>query len=594
MHDRRRFLEVSAHSQDPTFPRPSPSHAPLAPAGLARNTARVSPALPPSAPSPLAPGYKLDRYELLCPIAEGGMASVWIARQTGKHGFQKLVAVKTILPKYAAEPVFQQMFLDEVRIASRIEHSHVTQILDVGEQHDVTYLVMEYVDGDALSKVHRAAREAGRLMHPGVLLRVMADACGGLHAAHELHGPDRRLLGVVHRDVSPQNILVSTKGVSKLIDFGIAKARNRLAEDTNAGQLKGKVRYMAPEQALGQPVDRRADVWAVGAVLYHLLSGRAPFEGENDVKTLFLLTSGRPPMPMRGDVHPTVAAVVRRALSHDPGARFATAAEMQEALEEAIREAGLVTTSAEVATYLAGEVGARAQKRKEAIALGLSAADAREKYADIMRANTDRSTATGATGARVIAERLTAQADQVASEEVTVRDGLSASRSSAGQTLGSAAVAIPARDGARGLRLAIVGCVVGAAISVLALGALQGSKSKGSAASAPRETAPAIAEPRGAIVPPVVRSAPNIPPPPPATPEAPASEPTSLAAHAAPSPAESKLTAQPARASAPLAAEHVPAPSSFTETPPSTPSPAARAPRPAPPSTAAPRVNDGF
>ena len=120
--------------------------------------------LAPPQPSPLAPGYKLDRYELLCPIAEESMASVWIARQTGKHGFQKLVAIKTVLPKCASDPNFQQMFLDEVRIASRIEHANVAQILDVGEQHGVTYLVMEYVDGDALSKVHRAARETARLM----------------------------------------------------------------------------------------------------------------------------------------------------------------------------------------------------------------------------------------------------------------------------------------------------------------------------------------------------------------------------------------------------------------------------------------------
>ena len=355
----------------------------------------MSLAPPHLSPSPLAPGYKLDRYELLCPIAEGGMASLWIARQTGKHGFQKLVAIKTILPKYASDPNFQQMFLDEVRIASRIEHANVTQILDVGEQHGVTYLVMEYVDGDALSKLHRAAREKKQLMHQGVLLRVMADACGGLHAAHELHGADGALLGVVHRDVSPQNILVSTKGVSKLIDFGIAKARNRLAEDTNAGQLKGKVRYMAPEQASAtgrSPVDRRADIWAVGAVLYHLLSGRAPFEGENEVKTLFLLTSGRPPTPMRTNVHPAVAAVVRRsALPRARQARYATAAELQQALEEAIAEAGLATTTAEVAAYVSKEVGVRVFKRKEAIALGLSAADARERYADIMRANTDKS-----------------------------------------------------------------------------------------------------------------------------------------------------------------------------------------------------------
>ena len=126
-------------------------------------------------PSPLAPGFRLDRYELICPIAEGGMASVWIARQTGRHGFKKLVAVKTILPKHAADPRFQRMFLDEARIASRIEHVNVAQILDVGEQHDVTYLVLEYVDGDALSRLQRALGRNEARIPLGVALRIMAD-----------------------------------------------------------------------------------------------------------------------------------------------------------------------------------------------------------------------------------------------------------------------------------------------------------------------------------------------------------------------------------------------------------------------------------
>ena len=543
--------------------------------------------LAPPQPSPLAPGYKLDRYELLCPIAEGGMASVWIARQTGKHGFQKLVAIKTILPKYASDPNFQQMFLDEVRIASRIEHVSVTQILDVGEQHGVTYLVMEYVDGDALSKVHRAAREKANLIPPGIVLRVMADVCGGLHAAHDLHGPDGQFLGVVHRDVSPQNILVSTRGLAKLIDFGIAKARNRISEDTSAGQLKGKVRYMAPEQALGHVVDRRADVWAVGAVLYHLLSGRAPFEGENEVKTLFLLTSGRPPTPMRGNVHPAVVAVVRRALSHAPDARFATAAELQLAIEDAIKQADLVTTSTAVGAYLAQEVGARAQKRKEAIALGLSAAEARERYADMMSSNTEKSHGgTSASGARAIAEVLTAKADQIASDDVTVRDVTSpASKSATGQTLGSAAISIgAARAPGRGMRLAVVGSVVGAAIGVLAIGAIRFAGHKSSAAGAPAAAATATkpAEATSAFAFP-----PDVPPPPAAleaTPPAP--DPATTGAKPAAQPAKIAPPPTSKPASPPVAAARP----ATTASPP----PAAHATTPPPVTTVVPRVNDGF
>ena len=153
------------------------------------------------------------------------MASVWVARQRGKHGFEKLVALKTILPKFAADVRFQEMFLDEARIASRIEHLNVAQIFDLGEEHEVLYLAMEYVDGDSLSKLNRACQRGGIKIPPNILLRVLADTCAGLHEAHELKDATGRPLEIVHRDVSPHNILVSTKGIAKLIDFGIAKAR---------------------------------------------------------------------------------------------------------------------------------------------------------------------------------------------------------------------------------------------------------------------------------------------------------------------------------------------------------------------------------
>jgi len=326
------------------------------------------------------------------------MASVWIARQTGKHGFEKLVAVKTILPKFAADARFQKMFVDEARIASRIEHANVAQILDVGEQHGTTYLVMEYVDGDSLSTVNRSLQRKGLKMPPGVLLRLMSEVCGGLHAAHELRNPDGALLGVVHRDVSPQNVLVSTRGIAKLIDFGIAKARDRGAGDTNTETLKGKVRYMAPEQAHGQHVDRRADLWAVGAVMYYFLTGKPPYDGESDVQTLLLLTSGRPPPPVPPTVHRAIAAVIQRALATAPEERYPTAAEMQHAVQEAIVEAGVGLSAAAVASFLAEHVAEPSRKRKEAIALGIKAAADREKFEEMMRSNLRVTGATSRTG----------------------------------------------------------------------------------------------------------------------------------------------------------------------------------------------------
>lgn len=317
------------------------------------------------------------------------MATVWVARQTGKHGFEKLVAIKTILPKFASDPAFQKMFRDEARIASRIEHTNAAQILDVGEQHDMTYLVMEYVDGDALSSVYRTLKKSNLRIPPGIVLRILADACGALHAAHELRDEQGALLNVVHRDVSPQNILVSTKGVAKIIDFGIAKARDRISGDTNSGQVKGKVRYMAPEQAMGRAIDRRADIWAIGAILYHMLSGKPPYDGETDVQALMTLTSGLPPVPLPPSVPAPVAAVVKRALRPAPDARFATAAEMQQAIEEAMSEAKLTTSVAAVASFLGKQVSDRIQKRKDAIALGLKAAAERDRVAKVMRSNAE-------------------------------------------------------------------------------------------------------------------------------------------------------------------------------------------------------------
>ena len=163
----------------------------------------------PLRPAALAPGSRLDRYELLYPLAQGGMGSVWGARMRGKHGFEKLVALKTILPQHAADPRVRQMFLDEARIASRIDHENVARILDLGEERDVLYLVMEWVDGDSLANLEHAARRAKTPLPVGLAVHLVAGVCAGLHAAHELTDARGARLGVVHRDVSPQNVLVS-------------------------------------------------------------------------------------------------------------------------------------------------------------------------------------------------------------------------------------------------------------------------------------------------------------------------------------------------------------------------------------------------
>lgn len=336
-------------------------------------------------PSPLEPGYYLDRYELLCPIADGGMASVWVARLQGKHGFEKLFAIKTILPQHAADARFQQMFLDEARVASRVEHTNVAQILDLGEQHDILYIVMEWVDGESLSRLYRTAKKKNVAIPQGVLLRILADACGGLHAAHELAGPDGKSLNVVHRDVTPQNILVSSQGVARLIDFGIAKARDRLADDTNAGMLKGKLHYMAPEQATGDDVDRRTDVFGIGAVLYRMLAHKPAFDAQSPQLLLQRFGTKQPPPPLPSSVHPAVAQLVMRALALEPRDRFATAAELQTAIEGAMVQAKITATTHDVARFAKEHLADHLKERKQAIELAINAAKDRQRVRDALK-----------------------------------------------------------------------------------------------------------------------------------------------------------------------------------------------------------------
>jgi serine/threonine protein kinase len=342
-----------------------------------------TPSTPPMAD--LEPGYKLDRYELLAPYARGGMASVWLGRVRGKHGFERIVAIKTILPEYASDPDFRAMLLDEARIASAVEHPNVAQTIDVGEEHGVVYLVLEWIDGDSLYTLHRMLEKQKQLLPAGVVLRVMADACRGLHAAHELRDKAGHLINVVHRDVSPHNILINPAGVAKLIDFGVAKAQGRFVGSTSAGIIKGKVRFMAPEQALGKPVDRRADLWSVGATLQYLLTGTNPYSGSNDVEVLLTISRGDAPKPLPSSVHPAIAEVVARALAPDPTNRYQTAASLARAIDVAAGQANCRASAVEVAEMLQTSGKPLQERRQRAIDLALKAAEGRAHYNELLQ-----------------------------------------------------------------------------------------------------------------------------------------------------------------------------------------------------------------
>lgn len=327
----------------------------------------------------LAPGYRLDRYELLCPIASGGMATVWLARLRGKRGFEKLFAIKTIKTELITDPRYQEMFLDEARIASGIEHPNVAQILDLGEQDDNLYIVMEWVDGESLAKLARLALRKKKLLPLEIILRLMADACAGLHAAHELADVQGHNVGIVHRDVSPQNLLVTVSGALKVIDFGVAKARTRSAGDTQSGVVKGKIRYMAPEQVNAKAVDRRADVWALGTCLHELMNGRPPYHELADLDVVRHLMTEDPTPRFDPDLAPALKRVLTRSLARDPQERFATAAAMRRAIESAIEELDLNVTSEDVADYVRQNFPELEKTRRETIAKAVEASQARTK-----------------------------------------------------------------------------------------------------------------------------------------------------------------------------------------------------------------------
>src|SRR5690606_6429832 len=223
---------------------------------------------------------RIDRYDLVAEIASGGMATVYLARLAGVGGFQRFVAIKRLHPHLAKEKEFVEMFLDEARLAAGIHHPNVVPILEVGASERGYYLVMEYIEGDTLARLlARAATTAGKIP-ADIAIRILLDMLQGLHAAHELKDEKGMATELVHRDVSPQNILVGMDGVSRITDFGVARAASRLSA-TRVGQLKGKIAYMAPEQAAGDTrVDRRADIFSAGIVLWEVLASRRLFKAE--------------------------------------------------------------------------------------------------------------------------------------------------------------------------------------------------------------------------------------------------------------------------------------------------------------------------
>ncbi|WP_437602495.1 serine/threonine-protein kinase [Sorangium sp. So ce590] len=305
------------------------------------------------------------RYLLFDEIGAGGMATVHLGRQHGAAGFRRTVAVKRLYPQFVRDPELVAMLLDEARVAARVRHPNVVSTIDVVSSGGEVLLVMEYVHGESLARLLRAATRDGGAPPPRITCAVLAGALHGLHAAHEATTEDGAPLGLVHRDVSPHNLLVGEDGVARVLDFGVAKSAGR-AQITRDGQIKGKLAYMSPEQIAGEPLDRRADVYSAGVVLWETLTGERLFEGRGEALSILrLLQAGvDPPSARRPGVPPELEAITLRALARGPEDRFPTARAMALALEAT----GLAASTSEVGGWVSSLAGESLAQRAALIA----------------------------------------------------------------------------------------------------------------------------------------------------------------------------------------------------------------------------------
>ena len=292
------------------------------------------------------------------------MANLYLGRFAGPDGFEKLVAIKIIHDHLTANPEFVRMFVDEARLVSRIYHPNVAQIIELGRVGRTYFIAMEYVEGESVGAILRRTKPSY-----GCAARIVADAAAGLHAAHELRNNEGEPFNVVHRDVSPQNILVAYGGTTKVVDFGVAHAKGML-HTTKDGSLKGKFGYMAPEQAASQPVDRRADVFVLGVVLYELTTRRKLFKAASDSETIQKVLSGEITRPTEvcDDYPPGLEEVVLRALQRERGERYQTAEAMQEAIEKFIVTHGDPVLPTHVGKMMAEVFADRVKKKKRILA----------------------------------------------------------------------------------------------------------------------------------------------------------------------------------------------------------------------------------
>ena len=298
---------------------------------------------------------QLGKYTLIRKLATGGMAEVFLAKAAGPMGFEKTLVVKRILPHLAEDPAFVEMFLSEAKLAAQLNHPNIVQIFDFGEADDAYFLAMEFIDGPNLRVLLKRASQQGVALPPAVCARLIATACEGLAFAHDFADPGTgELLGLIHRDISPDNVLVSRQGAVKVVDFGIAKAAGQ-SHKTQSGVIKGKLAYMPPEQIRAKQLDRRVDVYALGVVLYELLTGSKPFEATTDASLMqaILFEPLVPVAERRPDLPEPLQRILEKALSKDREQRYPDCLSFSAELEEFILSVGKPVTTQQIVQLIA-------------------------------------------------------------------------------------------------------------------------------------------------------------------------------------------------------------------------------------------------
>jgi serine/threonine protein kinase len=325
-------------------------------------------------------GTRFGKYSLLNRIAVGGMAEVFLARQEGLEGFEKTICIKRIRPHLSSQPNFVQMFLNEAKLAAQLNHPNIVQIYDLGRVNDSYFIAMEYISGRDMSRIIPKAEKAGISFPMIYALRIASNVCEGLYFAHTKGDAYGNPLNIVHRDITPENILVSFSGTVKIVDFGIAKANTQL-EQTRAGEIKGKLSYMSPEQCMGHQLDARSDIFSFGSVIYEWVTGYKLFTGENEMAILKSIIDGKiyPPSYFKEDVPEAVERILMKALEKDKNKRYQSAWEMQFDIDTYLASSEFTPSNIHLSNFLKQIFGDEIEREKELLVKHKEENDRREK-----------------------------------------------------------------------------------------------------------------------------------------------------------------------------------------------------------------------